>query len=183
MPIPSSQSPPLYLDHGVVREWPRTRRPSAARNDQFRSKRRPIGRRIVGTFTRLFIAILIGVGVTVAWQSHGDEAREMVRIWAPSLTGLLPVSTAKLPPGDQESAATTSAELVQQLKPLTLDLAIVRHSLEQLAAKVEQLGIKQDQIVQSIATLHAVEQDMAQKVSSPQPRAAAPRKPLQPAAQ
>jgi TolA-binding protein len=183
-PISSSQSPPLYLDHDVVREWPRERRRPGAKNDQFKSKRRPIGRRIVRTLTRLFIAILIGVGATLAWRSYGDEAREMVRTWTPSLAWLLPVSATKSPSDDQGSAAATSAELVQQLKPLTLDLAIVRQSLEQLAAKIEQLGLRQEQIVQDIATLQAVEQDIAQKASSsPQARAASPRKPLQPTAQ
>ena len=177
-PISSSQSPPLYLDHDVVREWPRERRRPGVKNDQSKSKRRPIGRRIVRTLTRLFIALLIGVVATLAWRSYGDEAREMVRTWTPSLAWLLPVWATKSPSDDQGSAVATSAELVQQLKPLTLDLAIVRHSLEQLDAKVEQLGVKQERMVQNIATLQAVEQDITQKVSSPpQSRAASPRKP------
>ena len=138
MPMSSSQSPRHERD--VVPAWPRGPRPSGVKNNQFTSERRSIGRRIVRTLARFFIAVLIGVGVTLAWQSHGDEAKEMVRTWAPSLAWLLPVSTTKSPPDGQGFAAATSAELVQQLKPLTLDLAIVRHSLEQLAAKVEQLG-------------------------------------------
>ena len=56
------------------------------------------------------------------------------------------------------------------------DLAVVRRSLEQLAAK-------QDQMAQNIATLQAAEQDIRQKMSSPPAsRAAPPRKPPQPAA-
>jgi hypothetical protein len=118
----------------------------------------------------------------LAWQSHGDKAKEMVRTWAPSLAWLLPVAATKSPLDDQ--GAATSPDLVQELKPLMLDLAIVRHSLEQLDAKVEQLGVKQEQMVQNIATLQAVEQDITQKVSSPhQSRAASPRKPPQPTAQ
>jgi hypothetical protein len=107
----------------------------------------------------------------------------MVRTWAPSLAWLLPASTTKSPDG-QAFAAATSAALVQQLKPLTLDLAIVRHSLEQLAAKMEQLAAKQEQMVQNIATLQAVEQDIGQKMSSPpQSRTVSSRKPPQPTAQ
>jgi len=184
MSVPSSESPPLYLglDHDVVQEWPRRRRPSGAKNDKFKSERQSIGRRIVRTLARFFIAVLIGVGVTLAWQSHGDKAKEMVRTWAPSLAWLLPVAATKSPLDDQ--GAATSPDLVQELKPLMLDLAIVRHSLEQLDAKVEQLGVKQEQMVQNIATLQAVEQDITQKVSSPhQSRAASPRKPPQPTAQ
>jgi TolA-binding protein len=152
--------------------------------NQLPGERRSIGRRIFRTLARFFIAVLIGVGATLAWQSHGDEVMEMVRTWAPSLARLLPASATKSPPDDQGSTAATSTELVQQLKPLTLDLAIVRHGLEQLAAKIEQLGVKQEQMVQNIATLQAVEQDITQKVSSPlQSRAASPRKPAQPTAQ
>jgi hypothetical protein len=185
MPMSSSQSPTHYHEHDVVQEWPRGPRPSGVKNDQFTSERRSIGRRILRTLVRLFIAVLIGVGVTLAWQSHGDEAKQMVRNWAPSLAWLLPVSTTKLPADGQGSAAATSAELVQQFKPVALDLAIVRHSLEQLAAKLEQLAAKQEQMVQNIATLQAVEQDISQKMSSTpsQSRAVPPRKLPQPTAQ
>jgi TolA-binding protein len=156
-----------------IQNWP-TSPPSNMQN----SERRTTGRRIVRALASFFIAVFIGAGVTLAWQSYGDEAMEMVRTEAPSLAWLLPVSTTK------SSAAATSAELVQQLKPVALDLAIVRHSLEQLAIKVEQLAAKQDQMVQNIATLQSVEQEISQKLSSPpQSRAVPPRKPPQPTAQ
>jgi hypothetical protein len=141
---------------------------------------------MIRALARFFVAVLIGVGVTLAWQSHGDEAKVMVSTWAPSLGWLLPVSTTKSPPDGQESTAATatSPELVQQLKPLALDLAIVRHSLEQLAAKLGQLDAKQEQMVQNIATLQAVDEDIRQKMSSPpQSRAVSAHKPPQPTAQ
>ena len=173
----SSQSSPQYFERDVVTERSHGPHPLGVKNDQFTGKKRSIGRRIFGTLTRLTIAVLIGVGATWAWQYHGDEAKEMVRTWAPSLAWLLPTSTST---EGQESTAATSAEMVQQIKPLTLDLAIVRHSLEQLATKIEQLAAKQDQMAQNIATLQLVEQEISKKLSS---RAAAPRKPPQPAAQ
>jgi hypothetical protein len=123
------------------------------KNDQFTSEKRSIGKRIFRSLARLFIAVLVGVGVTLAWQSHGDEAKEMVGTWAPSLARLLPVSMTKSTPDGQRSAGATSTELVQQIKPVALDLAIVRYSLDQLAAKIEQLAAKQEQMVQNIATL------------------------------
>jgi hypothetical protein len=67
--------------------------------------------------------------------------------------------------------------LVQQIEPITRDLTIVRRSLEQIAAK-------QEQMAQNIATLQAAEQDIRQKMSSPpQSRPAPPRKPPEAAAQ
>ena len=58
-----------------------------------------IGRRTSRAFARYSIVFLIGIGVTLAWQSYGDEAMKMVKTEAPSLAWLLPVATAKPPPG------------------------------------------------------------------------------------
>jgi len=120
-------------------------------------------------FARYAIVLLIGIGATLAWQSYGDESMEMVRTEAPSLAWLLPVSKVRPPPDGQESvAAAVTAELVQRLKPMALDLAILRRSVEQLGVKVEELAAKQDQMSHSIV-LQSVEQ--GQKLSSPpQPR-------------
>jgi len=130
---------------------------------------------MVRALARFFIAVVIGVGATLAWQSHGEE---LVGTWAPSLAWLLPVSM-KSPPDGQASAAAvvSSAELVQQLKPVAIDLAIVRHGIDQIATAVKQLAVKQEQMSQDIATLQATEQDIRQKISPPsQSRTVTPRK-------
>jgi len=44
---------------------------------------------------RFVIAVLIGVDTTLAWQSYGDEARNMVVARAPTLAWLLSLSTTK----------------------------------------------------------------------------------------
>jgi hypothetical protein len=167
--------------------------PSGFTNDQFASDRPAIGRRIFRSLVRFFIAALIGVGATLAWQSHGDEAKEIVRTWAPSLGWLLSVSTTKsspnvdvaaeqtgyIPAGQvstqdaalpqpapvtptvpASAAAAISPKLVQQLEAIARDLAGVRHSVDQLAAK-------QEQMAHNIVTLQAIEQDIRQKISSP----------------
>ena len=146
------------------------------------SEQRSIGWRIFRVFARYSIMFLIGIGSTLAWQSYRDEAAEIVRTEAPSLAWLLPGSTPKPPPDDQSSTtvAASSFQLVQQLA----GFAAVRHSVELLATKVEQLAAKQDQIAQNIATLQSVEQEVSQKLSPPpQSRAVPPRKPPQPTAQ
>ena len=130
-----------------------------------------LGKRMFRTSARFLIAVLIGVGATLAWQSYRGEAREMVRAWAPSLSWLLPVSTT-------ETVAAT-ATLVQELKPISLDLALVRHTLQQLATNQDQLAAKQDQLAASqeqmarnIATLQEIEQGVRQKILSlPSPQA------------
>jgi hypothetical protein len=188
------------------------------KDEQFASDRPSSGRRIVRAVAGFVVAALIGVGATFAWQSHGDEAREMVGTWVPALDWLSSGSTTKLPadgdvapvqtqpaaagqrsgqvaalpqpaPAPQTmpapAAAATAPASVQQLEAMARDLAVVRRSVEQLAAK-------QEQMAHSIAALQALEQDIREKTSSLSPprsarvppRRNAPRvEPPQPAAQ
>jgi hypothetical protein len=162
-----------------------SRRPRGLKNDQLASDRPSLGRRMFRSLARFLIVALIGAGVTLAWQSYGDEAKErakdMVRARVPSLAWLLPVSTMKSSPTGQVTpgATITSPELAQQLKPMAIDLALVRRSVEELAAQ-------QTQMARSLTTLQAVEQDISQKtlqavgqdirqkLSSPPPSRAVP---------
>ncbi len=124
------------------------------------SGRPSIGRRIFRTLTRFSIAVLIGVGATLGWQS--DAAKEMLVARAPTLAWVLSVSTTKSP-----VVAATSTDPMQQLAPFASNLDVVRRSVEQLAAK-------QEQMAQNIAALKAVEEDIRQKMSSTPPAPAAP---------
>jgi hypothetical protein len=171
MPKSYSSTPltSIFNERDVVTEGPGPRS-FAVNNNDSTGKRRSAGKRMVSALARFFIAVLIGAGATLAWQSYSDEATEMVRTVAPSFAWLLPVSKAKPPPDDQRS--TTAAASSPQLERLELSLLVVRRSVEQLALMVEQLSAKQDQMSQ-IALLKSLE-------SPPQPRAVAPRKPPQP---
>ena len=156
-------------------------RSSNFQSDQFASERPSIGRRISRTLARFFFAVLIGVGTTLAWQSYRKEAKEVVTTWVPSLGWLLPVSATMM-----SGSTETSPELGQQLKPIALDLALIRRSVEQLAADLKDLAAKQEQIAHDTATLQAVERDLRQNISSVPPPGAVqiPRpKPTQPSAQ
>jgi hypothetical protein len=174
----SSQNSTHYYERDVVPEWPRRSRAPVVRNEQATSTKRSPGRRILRGFFRMAFAVLIGVAATLSWQSHGEEAKAMIRNWAPSLAGLLPASTAS-PLDGQTSAATavTSADLAQQIKPVALDLAIVRHGVDQLATTIKQIAAKQDEMAQEIAALQATEQDLKEKAAAlAQPRPTGTRK-------
>jgi hypothetical protein len=157
-----SQSPPLTAE-ATSSGW--LARDPGARSDhpyrfgegQLASGRPSIGRRIFRTLTRFSIAVLISVGATLGWQSYGDAAKEMLVARAPTLAWVLSVSTTKSP-----VVAATSADPMQQLVPLAFNLDVVRRSVEQLAAK-------QEQMAQNIAALQAVEEDIRQKMSSTPP--------------
>src|SRR5882724_1984087 len=121
---------------------------------------RATGRRLASEYSAPlpdFFAVFIGVGGTLAWQSHGDSAREMVIARAPTLAWLLSVSTTKSP-----AVTATSPDPMQQLEPLASNLDVVRRNVEELAAK-------QEQMAQNIAALLAVEENIRQKMSSTPP--------------
>lgn len=181
VPMLYSQSPPLTADEpssgGLARDpdarfdpriGRRRMKPSIDPPHHYRfgegplaSGRPSIGRRILRTLTRFSIAVLIGVGATLGWQSYGDAAKEMLIAQAPALAWVLSVSTTKSP-----VVAATSADPMRQLAPLASNLDVVRRNVEQLAAK-------QEQMAQNIAALRAVHEDVRQKISSA-PSAPAP---------
>jgi len=90
---------------------------------QLASARSSIGRRMFRALARFSIAVLIGVGGTLGWQSYGDAAKEMLVAWAPTLAWVLSVSTTKSP-----VVAATSTDPMQQLAPLVSNLDVVRRS-------------------------------------------------------
>ena len=131
--------------------------PSSLTDREVASNRPSIGRRVLRSLTRFSIAALVCVGAALGWRSYGDAAKELVIARAPTLAWLLSISTTKPP-----VVATTSPDPMQQLAPLASNLDVVRRSVEQLAAK-------QEQMAQNIAALRAVEEDIRQKVSSTPP--------------
>jgi hypothetical protein len=151
---------------------------SSGRNLHFRSHKPPMSRRVARSVALFMFAVLVGVGGTLASQSYRDEITQVF----PPLGWLSPVSTMKAP-----VPAVTTADLQEQLKPVAIDLALVRRSIEQLGANQDQLARKQDQMAQAIATLQAAEQDISQKIlalAPPAPKAVhVSPKPAQPPAQ
>ena len=128
------------------------------------SGRPSFGKRMFRTLVRFSIAVLIGVGGTLGWQSYGDEAREMLVAQAPALGLLFPVSTTRSP-----IMAATSTDATRQFAPLASTLDAVRRSVEQLAAR-------QEQMAQNIAALRN-EENVRQRTSSTPP-APAPAQPV-----
>ena len=156
------------------RPGPRTSyRPSAFGNGP--RKRPSTIRRISRALARFSVVALVSAGTTVAWQSYGAGA---VRALAPSLGRLLPTSPS--------SPVPISSEMQAQLKPVTIDLAIMKRSLEQLATNQEQLARKEDQLAQAFATLEAAKRDIDQKIlalTAPRAARVPPPKSPQPPAQ
>lgn len=133
-------------------------------------KRASITSRIMRSAIRFVATILIGVGLTLLWQSHTDELTELVADWAPSLAWLMPSPAPKQP-----AETAVASEVAQQIKLIAVDLAIVRRNVGQLAANQDQFAAKQERFNQSLATLQQVEQDVReQMISAPAPKAVHP---------
>jgi hypothetical protein len=125
----------------------------------FRSDKPPMGNRVVRSIAFFLFAVLVGAGAAL--------------IVFPPAALVSPVSATKAP-----VPSLTAADLQEQLKPLAVDLALMRRSIEQLGSNLDQLARRQDQLTQNMATLQAAQQQVSQTGSTPPPpKAVAPSPP------
>jgi len=117
-------------------------------------------------FMRLLIIFCIGVAATLVWQSYAGAAREMIANSSPQLRWLAQQSQTA-PDMVAPTVTATPSPDEQQLKALSLGLAALRQSVEQLAAAHQQM-------TDEIAKLQATEQEILDKVSAPPRPTAAP---------
>src|SRR5467141_1493836 len=141
------------------------------------------------SLTGFLITFCIGVSATLAWQSYGEAAREMIASSYPQLGWLAPQAA----PGAQNAsdmiapaAPAAPPPDQQQLNAMSLDLDAVRQSIDRIAASittsqeqimhsVERLTAGQEQMTREITKLQETEQYILYKNSeSPPPPAPAP---------
>jgi hypothetical protein len=168
----AAEAPVRDLDARSDRRLPKPRPQSARpprsfgrRGPQEVGERPPARRGFFGRFVRFVIAVSIGVGGTLAAQT--DFAKELLATQAPTLAWALSVSPVK-----SLSVAAPAQQAVPVPSLSAADLDTVRRSVEQLAAR-------QDQMAQSVVALQAVDEDIRQKLSAmptsqPQQAAAIP---------
>jgi hypothetical protein len=127
-----------------------------------------LGKRASRALARFLIIFCIGVVAAFVWQSYGDAARQMIANSSPQLRWLAPQIAAPTAPDMAAPTVTaTPSPDVQQLKAMSLGLAALRQSVEQLAAAHQQM-------TDEIAKLQATEQEILDKVSAPPRPTAAP---------
>jgi hypothetical protein len=116
---------------------------------------------------RFVIAICIGVGGTLGWQSYGDKVREMIAGAYPQLGWLSPrVAAAQTIPAAMDAPARPAD--AQQIQELALTLAAMRQRVDQLAF---QITTGQDQMARDItAKVQAAERDILDRMAVAQPR-------------
>ncbi len=158
-------------------------RPADLQNDRSPKRRQPLGGRVPLAVARFLITFCVGVAATLAWQSYGDAAREMIANSSPQLSWLAPqAAPVEQSAPDAIAPAATRAAAVdpQQLNPVSFDLDAVRQSVdrivagqEQITRTVDQLAAGQEQMAREINKLQAIEQYMLYKNSEPPQRPAA----------
>lgn len=169
--------------------------PADLKDHQFPGGRRSFGKRAPLALVRFLITFGIGIGATLAWQSYGDTAREMIANASPQLAWLAPPAApvaqdAADPVAPAEPAAPAAPSSDQQpLSAASLDLDSVRQSVDRIAANQEQMSrtisqlvAGQEQMTREIAKLQAIEQYILYKNSEPPPSRPAPAPAPRPAA-
>jgi hypothetical protein len=155
-------------------------RPADLKNDRLARGRPSRAKRASSALARFLITFCVGVAATLAWQSYGDAAREMIANASPQLGWLAPQAA---PVGqnapDAQAAPAVASPDQQLLNPASLDLDAVRQSVDRIAASqdqitrsVDQLAAGQEQLTREIAKLQAIEQYILYKNSEPVARTA-----------
>lgn len=121
------------------------------KNDWPAPRKRPsLRKRGLRALARYLITLCIGVSATLAWQSYGDAARQLVANASPVLGWLAP------------PAASLVQVVADQVTPAEPGTPALRQSVDQLTDKLQQMA-------GDIATLQATQQAILRKVS-PSPR-------------
>jgi hypothetical protein len=141
-----------------------TSRWADSKNDNFPSIRPSRRKRALRALARFLITFCIGVAATLAWQSYGDAAREMIANSSPQVSWLAPQAAPVQTPPNTVASATSPDQ--QQLKAMLLGIGAMRQSVDQLAAA-------QERMTNEITNLRAAQQEILAKISMPPPRPAA----------
>jgi hypothetical protein len=168
--------------------------PTTLEDNESQSQKPSLRKRASRAITRFLTTFCIGVAATLAWQSYGDAAREIIANSYPHLRWLAPQT--ELNRRDTIELVAPVAVSVDQ-QQLSLDLEAVRQSVdriaagiaiiegqisrsadriatEQIAHNVAQLAAAQEQMTGEITKLQAVEQYVLYNAEPPQGSTPAP---------
>jgi small-conductance mechanosensitive channel len=113
---------------------------------------------------RFLFIFCTGVGATLAWQTYGDQARQII---VGSYPQLAPQLAWIAPRAASVATAATAAPARSgdpQLQELSLGLAAVRQ-------RIDQLAFQQEQMTRDIsARVQAAERDILDKIAAAQPK-------------
>jgi len=148
-----------------------------ASDDHIRPKRSTAGKWLRGAFVT-FLFAGGSAAATIAWEKHGDTARQMLAEWTPALASLLPSTSQTAPvtaaqaapsPAQDQAAdqaavpptvpvataaaapAATQTDAASSVESMTRDIAAMAQQIEQLKANIAELKAGQEQMVREMA--------------------------------
>ncbi len=149
-------------------------------------------------FKLILITFCSAIATTLAWQSYGDAARQVIAKWHPQLGWLAPSAApiayrardtiglaAQAAPSPGEHTISIAVDAMRQ----TVDRIAVTQ--EQITRNVEQLTARQERVTRNVDQLTAGQERMTREISKlqvvaqqskpqPRPTAASARKPVPP---
>ncbi|MBR0973911.1 hypothetical protein [Bradyrhizobium japonicum] len=151
---------------------------AAASDGHSRQKRSSARKWLRGAFVT-FLFAGGSAAATVAWEKHGDTAKQMLAEWTPALASLLPatsqtapVAAAQAAPPTEQAAtdqatdqsasppaaqlaaaapAATQGDATQSVQSMTRDLAAMAQQIEALKANIAELKAGQEQMARELA--------------------------------
>src|SRR6266404_4446512 len=124
-------------------------RPTTLENDRPPNGQASLRKRASRALSRFLIAFCVGVATTLAWQSYGDAARQIIANSYPQLRWLAP-QAEPVARKAAETLALVAPAFDQQLNAMSLNIDAVRQSVDRIAASQEQITRTIDQIATSI---------------------------------
>jgi hypothetical protein len=159
MPNPT-QSGPLADALPIVR-------PADLKNDEYPNGRSSVVKRGLITLFRFLIIFCIGVSATLAWQSYGDAAREMIANLYPQLRWLAPQAEPvpqNAPDASGLASRTASSPDQQQPNAISLDLDAVRQAMDRIATIATSIASSQEQMTSSADRIATSQQQIARSL-------------------
>jgi len=133
-------------------------------------KGRPsVVRRASRKLSRFLIVFCTGVAATLAWQTYGDTARDLIVNAWPQLGWLAP-ETETLPQPTAVQAPAAAGTALSEVQQLAGAIDAMRQSVDQLAT---QFVAGQRKVADDLAKLHSDQQEIVRKLAMVAARAAA----------
>ncbi|WP_298880595.1 hypothetical protein [uncultured Bradyrhizobium sp.] len=159
-----------------------------APDDHIRPKRSTAGKWLRGAFVT-FLFAGGSAAATIAWEKHGDTARQMLAEWTPALASLLPstsqtapVAAAQAAPSaaqDQTASAVQDQSADQAATPPAAPVATAAatpaatqtdaaSSVESMTRDIAAMAQQIEQLKANIAELKAGQEQMVREMAKPQ---------------
>jgi hypothetical protein len=117
--------------------------------------------------SRFLVVFFLGAVATLAWQSYGHAAREIIAGLSPGLRWLSP------PAAVEETASDRIEQITHSVDRIASDIAA---SHEQITRSIDHLAASQQQMTLQIIRLQAISQFAPSRKEDPPPQPVAARK-------